>query len=202
MLISHTRETTYDPTPQDVLWLRRAVEAEGEPRELVAQTLVNGFLWAREALGSKRTLADWVRAYAQPVNPRWMPGGDLHEHELAHAASEAERSASRARALKRARDHATRNVFTVATMRAVQRALEGPPQLPNATDYAAPTLVRPPPWVPLTPPTPGRNRFWMRPGAAGWQGYLTSLQHGMQQSGIGWLALGAVIAYWLWRAKG
>lgn len=166
-----TKGTRYAPTAEDILWLARAVEVEGAPRLRVAQTLVNGFLWARDELGSKRTVGEWVRAYAQPVNPMWMPGGKMYEHELANAKTEAEREAVRAKGYRRQREHATRVRFSDATQKAVETALTAPPELPGAVDYAAPWIDKPEPWVAFTPTRQGENRFWARPGAVGWSGY-------------------------------
>lgn len=163
--------TRYVPTAEDLLWLARAVQVEGPPRELVAQTLVNGFLWAREELKSKRTLAEWVRAYAQPVNPDWMPGGEHYERELKNASSDAERARIRATGWRRQQEHATRVKFSADTQKALEKALSAPPRLPGAVDYAAAWVDKPEPWVPFTPAEPGKNRFWSRPGAAGWSGY-------------------------------
>ncbi len=200
MLVTTSRETTYAPTREDMAWLYRAVEAEGEPRELVAQTLVNGFLWARETLGSKRTLAEWVRAYSQPVNPRWMAGGDLYESELAKASTEQEREDVREKSRRRAQ-HASRTTFSAGTMRAVQEALQGRgPRIPSATDFAAHYVARPAPWVALTPVKKGLNRLWMRPGAAGWQGYTTDAAP--PRTGAVWWLAGAVATYWLFRGGG
>lgn len=202
MLVT-VKGTRYEPTAEDVLWLARAVEVEGAPRELVAQTLVNGFLWAREAFDSKRTLAEWVRAYAQPVNPEWMPGGEHYERALLTASSDAERANIRAKGWRRQQEHATRTKFAADTQKAVERALAGPPRLPGAVDYAAAWVDKPAPWVPFTPAKPGQNRFWSRPGAAGWTGYAVDGATPVASSGRGvlpWLAVaigGAVL--WLSR---
>ena len=167
-----TEGTRYAPTAEDILWLARAVEIKGAPRELVAQTLVNGFLWARQELGSKRTLAEWVRAYAQPINPLWMPGGKMFEAELAAAQTDAERAQVRAKGYRRQHEHAVRTVVSPATQRAVESALTAPPRLPGAVDYAAPWIEHHEPWIAFTPAQQGQNRFWARPGAVGWSGYV------------------------------
>lgn len=161
-------KVSYLVTPEDTLWLLRAVAAEGEPEGLVAQTLVNGFVWARAQTKFRGTLGDWVRAYAQPVNPRHFVTGDLFKK--AHPNPSAE---DLARAARRERYHSTRTVFEAGTKEAVRGALQGSPSLVNATDYAAA-------WVdatskgyrPLTGAVKGRNRFWVRPGAFGWTGYV------------------------------
>lgn len=159
----------YSATSADVLWLARAVQAEGEPRYIVAATLVNGFMYARSARGYRGSLAEWVRAYAQPVNPRWFPDGDLFREAVRKHPEDAEKLLQIAK--RRELELSTRTTFDPHTREAVERALQHAPALANATDYAASWVVREPPWQPLTGPSPGRNRFWARPGAVDWRGY-------------------------------
>lgn len=163
MLKSRTSRP-YEPTAEDRLWLSRAVAAEGAPQADVARTLVNLFMLQR-AKGSDQTLTKLVRAYAQPVNPRWYPDGDLY---LATARTEVERRAS-----QRRRDvHSTRMVFPPDVKRAVLLALETP--FPSDwTDYAAPDVdASRKGYVPRTEATPGVNRFWSR--SPGWGGYFVT----------------------------
>lgn len=172
----------YEPTLADVLWLQRAVAAEGKPRVKVAQTLVNQFMFNRHTAGSKLSLADSVRNYAQPVNPKWFVGGPRFEQKLALTASEAERTQLRAQAYTREHVHSKRTQFAPDVVLAVKVALNSPPDLPRATDFHAPytrnelgelvAYTKSPGWVPLTRLTEGENRFWMRPEAIGWAGYL------------------------------
>lgn len=160
----------YSVTPEDVLWLARAVEAESLDDEKplddrrVAQTLVNCFcLIASEH--RNYTLTRFVRQYAQPVNPRWYPGGDLHLKWAARGQDIAAKAAAR-------RDvHSVRNDFGWECVDAVDRALiEGPVDIPrNCTDYAAKWIDASHKYEPLTDPVRGENRLWTR--APGWQGY-------------------------------
>lgn len=146
-------------TPEDVLWLSRAVEAEGEPRDLVAQTLVNRWAWLTDTQpGRYARLADLVRAYAQPVNPAWYPDGAKH---LASVQTHPEQSGDLERRAQLRRDVlSTRVSFSPATQAAVRQALYGPITLPaGALHYAAATIVRPD--LPLLlAGAPGRNAFW------------------------------------------
>lgn len=192
LVAEHVR---YVPTPEDVLWLRRAVEAEGPPSYRVAATLVNGFMWARARLNSGRTLASWVRAYAQPVNPQWFVSGAKYKAALAEAQSDEERNALQNRAYLREHVHSTRTEFSDETLRAVEQALHVAPELKEATDYAAPSKAKGERWKALTIATPGQNRFWVRPAAIGWGGYTVSGV--MVVDGRGSAALLAVIAIWL-----
>ena len=151
----HTLAWTVD----DALWLRRAVEREGEPREWVAQALVNRWALLKDQGGS-RTLGAFVRAYAQPVNPRWFPDGARHLEALA-AAPEAQRPALIARAERRRDDHSTRKIFQPSTEAAVARALKGPMTLPpGVTEYAADSAsARRRHGAPMRA-RPGENAFW------------------------------------------
>lgn len=121
--------------PQDQLWLLRAVEAEGAPKEMVAQALVNrwAYLYDHGYAEQYPTLASLVRAYAQPVNPRWFPGGDLHVRALERGQDTEQRAAKR-------RDvHSTRSLFSASTRAAVRRAMGGPLTLPaGVVHYSVP----------------------------------------------------------------
>lgn len=171
----------YEPTSDDVLWLRRAVQAEGQPRVRVAQTLVNGFVFGRVRGILTRSLADYVRSYCQPVNPRWFRTGDRYRIAFELARTDEAKTALYQKAYEREYVHSTRTTFTAETHAAVQAALARGPDLPRATDFAAPYVrnelgelvlyTKPSPWLALTTPTQGQNRFWTRPGALDWVGY-------------------------------
>jgi hypothetical protein len=153
---------------EDVLWLCRAVEAEGPVQREVAQCLVN--LWALTCSRVKQppSLTRIVRAYAQPVNPRWYLSGDLHQkwtqvdpvlYSSAHA-------------VRREQVHSRLRDFSTSTVDAVHRALErGPLDVPkNATDYAHPRIDASRKYTALTEALKGRNRLWTRSRL--WEGYF------------------------------
>ena len=149
-------------TAADALWLRRAVEREGEPREWVAQALVNRWALLKDKGGADYpTLASFVRAYAQPVNPRWYPDGDRHLAALAAAPDEAKRAALIDRAQRRRDAYSVRKIFQPETEAAVARALKGPITLPaGVTEYATDTAsARRRHGVPMRA-EPGENAFW------------------------------------------
>lgn len=127
----------------DQLWLLRAVEAEGAPRDLVAQTLVNRWAWLSDTTpGRYFKLAELVRAYAQPVNPAWFESGGLFKKQFSAAAASAQPTLLQ-RAQQRERIHATRTQFSPDTKAAVHRALFGPLTLPyGALHFAAPSVKR------------------------------------------------------------
>ncbi len=161
-------EGSYAVTTDDRLWLLRAVQSEGPPQLDVARALVNLFCYLR-AYGDKRALADVVRAYAQPINPRWFTSGDLYVASLAKAGSPQERATLVAKAQTRERVHSTRMKFDAGVIDAVKRALEQP--FPSdVTDYAASWVdATSKGYAPRSEPGAGRNRLWTR--AAGWAGY-------------------------------
>jgi hypothetical protein len=161
-------------TKDDALWLARAVEAEGEPRRLVAQTLVNRWAWLADfAPGKYPSLASLVRAYAQPVNPRWFEGGDLYEAHYAQAqqgdpdatppkppATPAQLAALRKKAQLRRDVHSVARSFSKATQDAVAQALRGPLVIPpGAVDYAIPGR----PFPVLVPAGPKQNAIYGDP---------------------------------------
>jgi len=154
-------------TPADRLWLLRAVQAEGEPRQAVAEALVN--LHAlRRAGGANVTLTQTVRAYAQPVNPRWYPTGDLFLQSLSSALPR-DRPAMVVQANKRERLLSVRTVFDPQTIRAVDAALSGVHRT-DVTDYAAPSIdATKKGYTARSEPEPGKNRLWTRkPGFGGY----------------------------------
>lgn len=125
----------------DRLWLARAVEAEGAPETLVAQTLVNRWANLADTLpGLYPTLTELVRAYAQPVNPRWFRGGDLHLERI--ATLQAERDAKGVLTELKLADmrpaHAARTVFTSPTLEGVAQALQGPLVIPRGAVHFGP----------------------------------------------------------------
>jgi hypothetical protein len=154
----------YEVTEDDILWLTRAVEKEGAVARQVAQTLVNCF--CRE---SKKyaTLTRFVRAYAQPINPRWFPEGDLFQLWHGRDAKKYPLAAAKLR-----RDvHSTKTDFSEVTVVAVARALlVGPKDIaPHTTDYAASWIDASKKYVALTEPQKGVNRLWSRD--VRWRGY-------------------------------
>lgn len=157
--------TRLEITPEDSLWLARAVEAEGEPRDQVAQVLVNRWahLWDRFP-GTYPTLTSLIRAYAAPVNPTWFPDGAKHLAWMrAHPTDEHELAA----AVRRRDVHAQRNEFSERTRNAVASALYGP-------------LTIPPGAVHFGDPSNGRNAIIVDPDARGalyWPLQVGRLEH-------------------------
>ncbi len=65
----------YTVTEDDWDTLVRAVAHEGQPYDGVMWSLIQRFIWIFPTYSS---ITDFVQAYAQPINPRWFPDGDLH----------------------------------------------------------------------------------------------------------------------------
>ena len=70
----------YQVTPEDRLTLIRAVWREGRPQDAVTFTLLQRFTYIYPTY---RSLTDFIKAYAQPINPRWFPTGDKHLSAIA-----------------------------------------------------------------------------------------------------------------------
>lgn len=185
--------SNYQVTADDVLWLRRAVEAEGEPRRAVARALVNLFVLRMQGSPSKpQSLAALVRAYAQPVNPRWFEGGDLYEAAVKRA-EPGKRDVMRMAARRRETLHSARTVFSEGTDRAVVEALGGMhPE--DVTDYAAPGVDGTAKgYVARSPQEAGKNRLWTR--RPGWGGYVASAAASERQDGFAeWGPLAVAVA--------
>lgn len=161
----------YDVTGADRLWLTRAVEAEGPPQLGVAQALVNGFCAMQSKGRWRKPLADWVRAYAQPVNPRWYVGGDLYLLAW-HSADASERLYAQRAAHAREVKHSARTQFSAPVLAAVQLALSTT-FASDVTDYAAPHIdATGKGYVPRSAPLRGINRMWSR--LPGWTGYTAT----------------------------
>lgn len=155
-------------TADDRLWLARAVAREGEPLDLVAQALVNRWAWLADAQpGTYPRLQDLVRAYAQPVNPRWMPGGDLFERRLERLRATGQTAridVERRRAARRVR-YAQATQFSPAVLDAVRQAVMGPVTLPAGVQHYHARPGRPFPEV--VRGVPGQsNTFYRAPGDA------------------------------------
>lgn len=130
-------------TDDDRLWLARAVEAEGEPRDLVAQTLVNRWAWLVDQGAFRASLGELVRQYAQPVNPRWFPDGDLAIAEMQRTTDPTERARLMQRAERRRDVFSRAQLFTQPTVAAVVKAVSGPITIPpGAVHYAPRTPAR------------------------------------------------------------
>jgi hypothetical protein len=79
--------------------------------------------------GAYPTLTSLIRAYAQPVNPGWFPGGPLLEQWFKENPG-ADRVAALERAARRRDVHSVRDEFSEQTRRAVSQALYGPVVIP------------------------------------------------------------------------
>lgn len=188
---------TYEPNDDDRLWLLRAVAAEGPVAVDVARALVNGFVLVRSR-GYASSLSRFVRAYAQPVNPRWFQTGDLFQKAYARASADA-KPALLSQAKRRESEHSMRVLFPAAVELAVSQALQRP--FPSdVTDYAAPDLdATRKGYVARSPAVPGRNRLWTR--RAGWAGYAVDVATGPAGGGAVVAVLLVAAAWFLLRGR-
>lgn len=127
---------------QDYLDLLRSVEFEGEPRDGVAWTLLQRFAFIYPQY---KTLSTFLRAYVQPINPRWFPSGAKHKEwyqklisagKLNEAQDETNRAARRVH-------HAQTPVEKIskATKEIVDTVFSIPDSpVPGAVHYRAPTV--------------------------------------------------------------
>lgn len=161
---------TYQPTKVDYTWMLRAVTSEGPVQAQVAQTLVNCFCYLRSR-GYKGSLTDLVRAYAQPVNPRWYIKGDLYLKSQRAGTAWGDAAARR-----RERVHSTVDSFTDECFEAVENSLErGLTDVPaSCTDYAAPGVDAAKKSYTLLSTDKPRGRNWLWARDMKWTGYTTS----------------------------
>ena len=83
------------------LWLKRMIVGEGgkncsvrKANALIVAIINRWFLWK----GSRKypTFISMMRAFSQPINPRWMTGGDLARKYIGRIAASKQRLARRA----------------------------------------------------------------------------------------------------------
>lgn len=94
----------YPLTDLDQLDFARSVWREGKPQLAVAFTLLQRFAFLYSTTRPYKTLSAFLRAYVQPINPRWFSAGDLHlayVAQLQRANKTAEIADENARAKKR-----------------------------------------------------------------------------------------------------
>ena len=97
------RPFTYVLTPDDVLNLGRAIQAEGPPQSAVLWTLIQRFAFLFST-GEYTSLTQFLKDYVQPINPDWYPNGHRHLaliKELEKAGKTKELQAEKSRALGR-----------------------------------------------------------------------------------------------------
>ncbi len=128
----------YDATNADALELARAVAREGAPRDAVAWALVQRFAFLYPKYP---TLAKFVQAYSQPINPRWFPDGDKHKARMRQLEGNEDRQADE---LRRARNRVSYAKVTwdelassakTAALEAIEAEGESP--VPGAVHFRA-----------------------------------------------------------------
>lgn len=162
---------SYGVTPSDRLWLLRAVQAESnkpDDRRRVAETLLNRFVFLKSR-GSTAypTLTAFVRAYAQPINPKWQSQSTSKCRANPRRCTDA--------MIAKRREARARTQFDDSTVVAVQSALtRGITSVASSSvHYAAPGIgaggkIR------LTSDRRGYNTFYAVSGSRGWRGYAVA----------------------------
>lgn len=133
----------YVLTQEDYLTLLQAVEFEGEPRDGVAWTLLQRFAFLYPTF---RHLADFIRAYAQPINPVWFSTGKKHLEWMAslNRAGKVDEAASEAKRAKQRVLYANTPVEKISstTKDVVDTVFNlGITPVPGAVHYRAPTIA-------------------------------------------------------------
>lgn len=188
MALNAKNAAPYAPTAEDRLWLLRATQAEGSPVDTIPRVLINRFMKLR-AGGNKQTLTTFVRAYSQPVNPRWFPQGDLFKKNVPKPTPQ-----QLAVATARQNILSTRQTFLDTVTKSVDAAL-AKSFASNATDYAAPGIGGKN-MVALTPAKTGVNRLWTVDTK--WAGYTVDGDAGGPN--IGLLLACLAVGYAIWRS--
>lgn len=65
----------YNMTRDDLLWAARMIEGEGGDDAATLYAMAQRFLFVLRPAGH-RTFTSAIRAYSQPINPRWLADGD------------------------------------------------------------------------------------------------------------------------------
>jgi hypothetical protein len=123
-------------TAEDALWLARALTGEAGNDVVDAHACASVIVrrWAQKSVlrGSTLGFTPYLRAFSQPINPRWMRGGDL-----SRGSTEAQ--------LQR-RDELSGLAWarcTSAARSAVESVLRGNLAMRGAVDWGAPSLYTP-----------------------------------------------------------
>jgi hypothetical protein len=104
------KSNSYTVTPTDRDWFIRCLWREGAPAETVGHVLLQRFALLTSQGAKYATLTDFLRAYCQPVNPRWFPGGDKSEAFIKRATNRGD-----AAAVERERERAKQRVTFAST---------------------------------------------------------------------------------------
>ena len=131
------KQHEYEETDEDRSTLARAVAREGKPPQAVAFALVQRFAMLRS---DWPTLANLVRAYAQPINPRWFPHGDLHLRKIRRLEGDAQAIADERRRAENRQRYAVQpwDELPDWARRATLQAIDGDGNpAPGAVHFAA-----------------------------------------------------------------
>ncbi len=162
------RGGSYRVTPSDRLWILRAVQAESnkpDDRRRVAETLLNRFVFLKSR-GSTAypTLTAFVRAYAQPINPKWASQSTAKCRTNPRRCTDA--------MIAKRREARTQTQFSDSTVTAVRGALtRGITSVASSSVHYAAPGVGAAGKIRLTPDRQGYNTFYAVSGSRNWSGY-------------------------------
>lgn len=90
------KQYAYTVTPTDEGWFIRALWREGKPATAVGFTLLQRFALIASTGRKYATLTDFLRAFCQPINPAWFPGGKLSNEAITRAERRGDSAAANA----------------------------------------------------------------------------------------------------------
>lgn len=108
--VANDKPYSYTVTPTDREWFIRCLWREGKPQETVGHVLLQRFALLRSQGAKYATLTDFLRAYCQPVNPRWFPNGDKSKAFVRRATARGDTAAA-----DKERDRAAQRVKYAST---------------------------------------------------------------------------------------
>lgn len=100
----------YTVSPNDREWFIRCLWREGKPAETVGHVLLQRFALLASTGSKYPTMTSFLRAYCQPVNPLWFPGGSKSEAFIKRANNRGDSTAA-----NQERERAKRRVIYAST---------------------------------------------------------------------------------------
>lgn len=185
----------YQITPDDVMWLARSVQYEGDDYLSTCWTYAQRQVLYRRT-GSLKTL---VQSHSQPINPIWRrdgakcrPGGPYHGRDECSEARLARRDEAASLPWEQVRPEVQQVIVAFVTGQT-----DNP--VPRATDFAdqavSESFIRRNPGTEVIYRAPGSNWYLAELGAQGWPDGFVMVGGRAGSGGIlPWLGVGALFA--------